>query len=67
LAPSVFLLKTYLGIVLMWWIRGTYPRVRIDQLMDLGWKRLIPAALVMIVVTGVVDKLIVPLFTGTVG
>ncbi len=67
LAPTVFMLKTYLGIVLMWWIRGTYPRVRIDQLMDLGWKRLIPAALVMIVLTGVVDKLIVPLVTGTVG
>ncbi|HHJ99151.1 MAG TPA: NADH-quinone oxidoreductase subunit NuoH [Actinobacteria bacterium] len=67
LAPTVFILKTYLGIVLMWWIRGTYPRVRIDQLMDLGWKRLIPAALVMIVLTGVVDKLIVPLVTGTVG
>jgi NADH-quinone oxidoreductase subunit H len=66
LAPTVFLLKTYIGIVLMWWIRGTYPRVRIDQLMDLGWKRLIPAALVMIVLTGVVDKLLVPLFTGTV-
>ncbi|HAL30401.1 MAG TPA: NADH-quinone oxidoreductase subunit NuoH [Coriobacteriia bacterium] len=67
LAPTVFILKTYLGIVFMWWIRGTYPRVRIDQLMDLGWKRLIPAALVMIVLTGVMDKLIVPLVTGTVG
>ncbi|MDY0341414.1 MAG: NADH-quinone oxidoreductase subunit NuoH [Coriobacteriia bacterium] len=66
LAPTVFILKTYLGIVLMWWIRGTFPRVRIDQLMDLGWKRLIPAALVMIVLTGVVDKLIVPLFSGAV-
>jgi len=67
LAPTVFILKTYLGIVFMWWIRGTYPRVRIDQLMDLGWKRLIPAALVIIVLTGVMDKLIVPLVTGTVG
>jgi NADH-quinone oxidoreductase subunit H len=66
LAPTVFMLKTYLGIVLMWWVRGTYPRVRIDQLMDLGWKRLIPAALVMIVLTGVVDKLLVPHFNGAV-
>lgn len=56
LAPAVFILKTYLGIVLMWWIRGTFPRVRIDQMMTLGWKRLIPAALVMILITGVVQK-----------
>ena len=59
LAPTVFILKTYVGIVLMWWIRGTFPRVRIDQLMDLGWKRLIPAALVMIVLTGIVHKVVV--------
>lgn len=58
LAPTVFIVKTYLGIVFMWWIRGTLPRVRIDQLMDLGWKRLIPAALVMIMLTGVIHKVV---------
>ena len=58
LAPAVFIIKTYIGIVLMWWIRGTFPRVRIDQMMTLGWKRLIPAALVMIMLTGVVQKLV---------
>lgn len=58
LAPAVFMTKTYIGIVLMWWIRGTFPRVRVDRLMDLGWKRLIPAALVMIVLTGVIDKVV---------
>lgn len=56
LAPAVFLTKTYIGIVLMMWIRGTFPRVRIDRLMEIGWKRLIPAALVMIVLTGLIDK-----------
>jgi NADH-quinone oxidoreductase subunit H len=59
LAPAVFMTKTYIGIFVMMWIRGTFPRVRIDQLMDLGWKRLIPAALFLIVLTGVIHKVVV--------
>ena len=34
------------------WIRGTLPRLRYDQLMHLGWKLLIPVALINIIVTG---------------
>jgi NADH-quinone oxidoreductase subunit H len=64
LAPAVFIIKTYLGILVMWWIRGTFPRVRIDQMMSLGWKRLIPAALATIVLTGVVHKWAAPLIGG---
>lgn len=56
LAPVTFVLKTYLVIFVMMWIRGTYPRVRIDTLMELGWKRLIPISLVLVVVMGVVIK-----------
>ncbi len=56
LAPVTFLLKTYVGIFVLMWIRGTYPRVRIDTLMQLGWKRLIPIALALVVVMGVVIK-----------
>jgi len=56
LAPAVFIIKTYIGIVIMMWIRGTFPRVRIDRMMTLGWKRLIPAALVMILLTGFLQK-----------
>ncbi len=53
LAPVVWLmLKIVLVAVIMIWIRGTLPRLRYDQLMALGWKVLIPAALINIVVTG---------------
>ncbi len=62
LAPAAFLLKTYIGIFILMWIRGTFPRVRIDQLMDLGWKRLIPASLALIVLTGIVHKLVMTFF-----
>ena len=36
------------------WIRATFPRYRYDQLMRLGWKVLIPLAIVNMVVTGIV-------------
>ncbi|MBI2874916.1 MAG: NADH-quinone oxidoreductase subunit NuoH [Firmicutes bacterium] len=48
-----FLLKTFGLILFIMWVRWTLPRIRIDQLMDLGWKFLIPVALVNIAVTGV--------------
>ncbi|MDO8950862.1 MAG: NADH-quinone oxidoreductase subunit NuoH [Actinomycetota bacterium] len=54
--PLTFMLKTYLVIAVMMWIRGTFPRVRIDQLMQLGWQRLIPISLAWIVISGVVIK-----------
>ena len=38
------LVKGALGIFVYIWIRGTYPRLRYDQLMNLGWKTLLPLA-----------------------
>jgi len=36
------------------WIRWTIPRFRYDQLMNLGWKILIPLSIVNIMITGIV-------------
>lgn len=52
-APVWLFAKIILVALGMIWIRGTLPRLRYDQLMDLGWKVLVPAALINIVVTGV--------------
>jgi len=50
--PTIwFLLKTYVIVFFFFWLRSTLPRLRYDQLMSLGWKRLIPAALTWIVVS----------------
>lgn len=61
-----------LGFVYLWiktfavyWftvmIRGTVPRFRIDQMMDINWKMLTPLALVMVLVTAVVHALVRPI------
>ena len=44
--------KVMLVVFFMIWLRATLPRLRYDQLMLLGWKVLIPVALLNIVVTG---------------
>lgn len=47
-----FLMKVYFFMFFYYWIRATLPRYRYDQLMAIGWKVLIPVALVNIVLTG---------------
>lgn len=49
-----FVTKTFLVLYLFLWIRATLPRYRYDQLMRLGWKILIPLAIVNILVTAAV-------------
>src|ERR1041385_3969461 len=46
-----FALKVLAFLFLYVWIRGTLPRFRYDQLMDFGWKLLLPLAIINIVVT----------------
>ena len=53
-----FLLKVYLLMFFLIWIRWTYPRTRFDQLMNFCWKYLIPFALVNLLITVVMVKLL---------
>jgi NADH-quinone oxidoreductase subunit H len=53
-----FLIKVSLVYFLFIWIRGTLPRVRIDQLLDFNWKFLVPLVLTLILVVAVLLKLL---------
>ncbi|MFN5475005.1 MAG: NADH-quinone oxidoreductase subunit NuoH [Sphingobacteriales bacterium] len=52
---TLMLLTKIVGFLFFFmWVRWTIPRFRYDQLMDLGWKKLIPLALINMLVTGAV-------------
>src|SRR5437588_5923023 len=53
-----FLIKSFLFLYFFIWIRATLPRYRYDQLMRLGWKVLIPLAILNLVVTGIVKVML---------
>tara|TARA_B100000315_G_scaffold146146_1_gene135045 strand:- start:1241 stop:2461 length:1221 start_codon:yes stop_codon:yes gene_type:complete len=48
-----FLLKVYAVILVIFWVRGTFPRLRVDQLMGFAWKVLVPLSFLAIVMTAV--------------
>lgn len=54
---AVFFMKIFAFIFFFMWVRWTIPRFRYDQLMDLGWKGLIPFAIANIIITGLVIAL----------
>ncbi|MYB63115.1 NADH-quinone oxidoreductase subunit NuoH [Candidatus Poribacteria bacterium] len=49
---AIFFIKTGIFLFVFIWVRWTLPRFRYDQLMNFGWKFLLPVALTSIVVTG---------------
>lgn len=52
--PWWLIAKVIVFMVMYIWFRATFPRLRYDQLMDLGWKVLFPLALANVLVTGIV-------------
>jgi NADH-quinone oxidoreductase subunit H len=64
LGPIYFLIKTFAVYLVIQWVRGTFPRVRIDQMMSFAWKVLVPLVLVLILIQMVVMKLPMPAWGG---
>jgi NADH-quinone oxidoreductase subunit H len=58
LGVAYFILKAFFGYFIVILMRTALPRIRIDHMLDLNWKFLVPTSLAVIVVTIVVDKLI---------
>jgi len=55
--PVWFFIKMFLMVFLFIWVRGTYPRMRYDHIMKLGWKILFPLALANVVATALIVAL----------
>ncbi|MBK8984508.1 MAG: NADH-quinone oxidoreductase subunit NuoH [Chloroflexi bacterium] len=54
----IFFVKMFAVYFVYIWIRGTLPRVRVDQILDFNWKFLVPLSLALVLVTAVLDKLL---------
>ena len=50
---TVFFLKSYMWVIVAMWVRGTLPRVRVDQLMALCWKYMVPLSFMCLLGTAV--------------
>lgn len=58
IGTAVLFLKIFMFIFFFMWVRWTIPRFRYDQLMNLGWKGLIPLAIANIIITGIVIAIV---------
>ncbi|MCB0026790.1 MAG: NADH-quinone oxidoreductase subunit NuoH [Anaerolineales bacterium] len=57
LGMVTFFVKTFFGYFLFIWARGTFPRVRIDQMMDFNWKFLVPLSAMLVAVVAIIDRI----------
>jgi NADH-quinone oxidoreductase subunit H len=51
LGPIYLLIKVFLLLFVMIWVRATWPRIRYDRLMSFGWKILLPLSLAVVLIT----------------
>lgn len=58
LGPIYLVIKVVILLFILIWIRATLPRIRYDRLMAFGWKILFPVALLNVMITAVVMKLV---------
>ncbi|MDJ0755681.1 MAG: NADH-quinone oxidoreductase subunit NuoH [Ardenticatenaceae bacterium] len=54
----IFFIKTFLVYFVFIWIRATFPRIRIDQMLNFNWKFLVPWTLVLVLVVALLDRLV---------
>lgn len=60
LPPFVwFIIKTYAVVTFLMWIRWSFPRLRVDHLMEFSWKYLLPIALINLIITAFITKIMV--------
>src|SRR5215470_13217765 len=54
LGPIWFLLKAMIIFLLVTWVRWTFVRIRVDQILAISWKLLLPATIVLLLATGLI-------------
>jgi NADH-quinone oxidoreductase subunit H len=54
LGPVWFLLKAMLVFLLVTWVRWSFVRIRVDQILTLSWKLLLPSTLLLLAITAAV-------------
>ena len=61
-----FLFKTYAVVLVVFWVRGTFPRLRIDQLMAFAWKVMVPLSFYTVIIAAVYRFYDLPWWTLTI-
>jgi NADH-quinone oxidoreductase subunit H len=61
-----FFIKSFFIYYVIVWVRGTFPRIRVDQLSDFNWKFLVPLSVALVFLTALVEGLL-PAELGTAG